>query len=203
MDLSTGPNNGDSPAMSAPNELRRGDLVMDEAGIETLLRRGFCGRLATVGSDGTPYCTSLLYLWMDGRLCMHGTRARGHLRANIEHEPRACFVIDEPGEVFDYGRFECDSTVSYASVVAFGRVTIVDDIAIKLRFFAALMAKYRTAVAPRPKEFFPRIGQIALYQLAIERITGKQIVLPDISGQWPALDRSKTPEAVPPVRSLA
>jgi nitroimidazol reductase NimA-like FMN-containing flavoprotein (pyridoxamine 5'-phosphate oxidase superfamily) len=198
MDLSTRPNNGDSLAMSAPNELRRGDLVMDEAGIEALLLRGFCGRLATVGSDGMPYCTTLLFLWMDGRLYMHGTRARGHLRDNIEHEPRACFVIDEPGEVFDYGRFECDSTVSYASVVAFGRVTIVDDIAIKQRFFAALMAKYRTGGAPRPKGFFPRIEQIALYQLAVDRMTGKQIVLPDMAGQWPALDRSKTPNARPP-----
>ncbi len=114
--------------MSAPNEVRRRDLAMDEAGIEALLQRGFCGRLATVGIDGAPYCTTLLYVWMDGRIHMHGTGARGHLRANIEHEARACFAIDEPGEVFDYGRFECDSTVSYASVVAFGRVTVVDDV---------------------------------------------------------------------------
>jgi nitroimidazol reductase NimA-like FMN-containing flavoprotein (pyridoxamine 5'-phosphate oxidase superfamily) len=184
--------------MSRPNDLRRRDLVMDEAGIEALLQRGFCGRLATVGSAGAPYCTTLLYVWMDGRLHMHGTGARGHLRANIEHEPRACFSIDEPGEVFDYGRFECDSTVSYASVVAFGRVTVVDDTAAKQRFFSALMAKYRTAGAPRPKDFFPLIDQIALYQLAIDRLTGKQIVLPDIAGQWPALDRSKAPNARPP-----
>ena len=171
---------------------------MDTQRAEALLERAFCGRLATVGADGAPYCTTMLYLWMDGAIHMHGTRARGHLRSNIEHESRACFVIDEPGEVFDYGRFECDSTVSYASVVAFGRVTVVDDVAIKQRFFAALMAKYRTAGAPRPKEFFPRIDQIALYRFAIERITGKQIVLPDIAGQWPALDRSKTPNARPP-----
>lgn len=185
--------------MSAPNEVRRRDLAMDEAGIEALLQRGFCGRLATVGIDGAPYCTTLLYVWMDGRIHMHGTGARGHLRANIEHEARACFAIDEPGEVFDYGRFECNSTVSYASVVAFGRVTVVDDVAIKQRFFGALMAKYRIAGAPRPNDFFPRIDQIALYQLAIDRISGKQIVLPDIAGQWPALDRSKTPNARAPV----
>jgi nitroimidazol reductase NimA-like FMN-containing flavoprotein (pyridoxamine 5'-phosphate oxidase superfamily) len=88
--------------------------------------------------------------------------------------------------------------VSYASVVAFGRVTVVDDTAARQRFFSALMAKYRTAGAPRPKDFFPLIDQIALYQLAIDRLTGKQIVLPDIAGQWPALDRSKAPNARPP-----
>lgn len=184
--------------MSGPSDVRRRDLAMDEASAQALLQRGFCGRLATVGADGAPYCTTLLYVWMDGRLHMHGTRARGHLRANIEHEPRVCFAIDEPGQVFDYGRFECDSTVSYASVVAFGRMRVVEETATKQRFFESLMAKYRTSDTTRPKAFFPRIDQITLYALEIDRLTGKEIVLPDISGQWPALDRSKTPEAKPP-----
>jgi nitroimidazol reductase NimA-like FMN-containing flavoprotein (pyridoxamine 5'-phosphate oxidase superfamily) len=170
---------------------------MDTARIEVLLQRGFCGRLATVSSDGAPYCTPMLYVWMDGAVHMHGTRARGHLRSNIDHESRVCFAIDEPGQVFDYGRFECDSTVSYASVVVFGRVRLVEDTATKQRFFDALMAKYRTAPVPRPKSFYPRLDQITLYRLDIERLTGKEIVLPDISGQWPALDRSKTPDARP------
>lgn len=184
--------------MSGPNEIRRRDFVMDEAAALALLRRGFCGRLATVGADGAPYCTTMLYVWMDGRIHLHGTGARGHLRANIEHEPRVCFAIDEPGRIFDYGRFECDSTVSYASVVAFGRVAMVEDGAIKQRFFEAMMAKYRTSGPPRPTGFFPRIDLITLYALAIDRLTGKQIVLPDAAGQWPALDRTKTPNARPP-----
>jgi hypothetical protein len=184
--------------MSGPTDLRRHDLAIDAAHVEALLQRGFCGRLATVGGDGAPYCTTMLYVWMDGAIHLHGTRAKGHLRSNIDHEPRVCFAIDEPGQVFDYGRFECDSTVSYTSVVVFGRVRVVDDAAIKQRFFDAVMAKYRTGGAPRPRSFYPRIDQIALYVLEVERLTGKRIVLPDVSGQWPALDRSKTPDATSP-----
>ena len=71
--------------------------------------RGFAGRLATVSEDGYPYCVPLLYVWADGQVFLHGTSARGHLRRNVEREPRVCFEIDEPDEVFDYGRFECDS----------------------------------------------------------------------------------------------
>jgi len=167
---------------------------MDATRTAALLQRGFCGRLATVSADGMPYCTTMLYVWMAGAVLMHGTRAHGHLRSNIEHEPRACFMIDEPGRVFDYGRFECDSTVSYSSVVLFGRMRIIEDIAVKQHFFDGLMTKYRTAGTPRPKSFYPRIDQITLYGLDIERITGKEIVLPDVSRQWPALDRSKTPD---------
>ena len=183
--------------MSSP-QLRRADRQMSGQDADEMLERGFSGRLATLGEDGYPYCIPLLYVRIDGEIWVHTSSGRGHFRTCVEHAPRICFEIDAPGQVFDYGRFECDSTVSYASVMAFGRVSVVDDAAIKRRFFSALMAKYRTAGAPRPKDFYPRINQIALYRLAIDRITGKQIVLPDIAGQWPALDRSKTPNARPP-----
>ena len=72
-------------------------------------------RLATVGEDGYPYCMPLLYIWMDGEIYVHTGSARGHLRANVEREPRICFEIDEPDQVFDYGRFECDSGLAYQS----------------------------------------------------------------------------------------
>ena len=184
--------------MSGPTPLRRQDLAMDEARTQALLERGFCGRLATVGADGAPYCTTMLYVWMDGRIHLHGARTAGHLRSNIDRETRVCFVVDEPGEVFDYGRFECDSSLSYASLAAFGRIGVIDETATKQRFFEALMAKYRSAETARPKGFFPRLDQIALYGIEIDRLTGKEIVLPGISSQWPAIDRSKTPNARPP-----
>jgi nitroimidazol reductase NimA-like FMN-containing flavoprotein (pyridoxamine 5'-phosphate oxidase superfamily) len=184
--------------MSGPTKMKRQDLVMNEARTQALLMRAFCGRLATVGMDGAPYCTTMLYLWMDGCIFMHGARTTGHLKSNIDHEPRVCLAIDEPGSVFDYGRFECDSGMSYASVLVFGRVRIVEEVAAKQKFFDALMSKYRTAETTRPRSFYPRIDHITLYALEIERLTGKEVVLPDISGQWPALDRTKTPNARPP-----
>ena len=127
--------------MSSP-QIRRADRIMsDERALETLAR-GYSGRLATVSEDGFPYCIPLLYLWMDGEVYLHTTSARGHLRANIEREPRVCFEVDEQEGVFDYGRFECDSGLAYRSVCLFGRIRIVEDRDIKQRFCEALMAKY-------------------------------------------------------------
>src|ERR1700730_10170547 len=97
--------------MSAPPQLRRKDKMMADERAHELLARGFCGRIATVGADGWPYCVPLLYVW-------------------------------EAGQVFDYGRFECDTSVAYRSVVVFGTIRIVEDVAAKTRFFDALMAKY-------------------------------------------------------------
>src|ERR1700704_5498892 len=120
--------------MSGPPQLRRVDkLLSDERTLETL-QRGFCGRLATIGEDGYPYCVPLLYVWMDGELYVHNTRARGHLRANVDRSPRVCFEMDEAGEGFPYGRFESDTALSYRSVVAFGTVRVVEDREEKARF---------------------------------------------------------------------
>ena len=46
-----------------------------------------------------------------------------------------------------------------------------------------------------PKGFFPRIDIIMLYAVTIERMTGKEQVLPPLSEQWPVKDRTKTPNA--------
>ena len=107
--------------MSSAPQLRRAERMMSEEQARQLFQQGFCRRLATVGEDGSPYCVPLLYVVIQGRLYVHNTSDRGHLPANLEHEARVCFEVDEPGEVFNYGRLECDSSVSYRSVIAFGR----------------------------------------------------------------------------------
>lgn len=183
---------------SPPPQVRRTDRVMSEARAKEILARGFCGRLATVGADGFPYCVPLLYVTMDDEIFVHNTAARGHLRSNVEHAGKVCFEIDQPGEVFDYGRFECDSSVEYRSVIVFGQIRIVDDRALKARFCDGLMAKYGKKDNNRPKGFYPRLDQITVYAIKPERITGKELALPAVADQWPAKDMTKSPNAKAP-----
>src|SRR5260370_27064618 len=123
--------------MSGSPQVRRADKLMTEERARDALERGFCGRLATVGEDGWPYCVPLLYVCMDGEIFVHNTRAKGHLRANVDREARVCFEVDEAGEGFAYGGFECDSTVEDRSVIVFGRMRGVEDLATRARLFAA------------------------------------------------------------------
>jgi hypothetical protein len=123
-----------------------------------------------------------------------------HLRTNVDHETRVCFEIDEPGDVFPYGRYECDTSVAYRSVVVFGRIRVVEDCRQKEAFFAALMAKYADPNWERPKNFFPRLDQVTVYVIAVERMTGKETPLPLVENRWPAIDNTKSPNAVPPER---
>jgi len=94
--------------------------------------------------------------------------------------------------------FECDSSAAYRSVILFGRIRIVEDVETKHRFCEALMAKYAKQNWDRPNGFFPRLDQITVYAITVERMTGKETPLPEVSQQWPAVDRTNTPNAVPP-----
>lgn len=184
--------------MDAPSSpIRRTDKAMPEAAAAEVLARGFSGRLATVGPDGWPYIVPLLYVWRDGEIWVHNAGARGHLRVNVDHEARVCFEVDEPGAVFAYGRFECDTSVEYRSVVVFGRIRVVEERHAKVRFFDALMAKYGDPAWRRAAGVYPRLDQITLYSIGVERMTGKETVLPAAAQRWPAADRTKSPDARP------
>ena len=150
-----------------------------------------------MGPDGWPYVVPLLYVWRDGEIWLHSSAVRGHLRDSIDHEARVCFEVDEPGEVFAYGRFECDTSVAYRSVMAFGRIRVVEDRAAKSAFCDALMARYGDARWQRPAGFYPRLDQITVYAIAVERLTGKETTLPASADRWPSADHTKTPHARP------
>lgn len=183
--------------MSNAPQVRRADKLMSDERVREMISRGYSGRLATVGSDGWPYIVPLLYVWMNGEIWVHNTRVRGHFRANVDHEPRVCFELDDPGEVFAYGRYECDTSVAYRSAIVFGRIRVIEDRQQKEVFFDALMAKYGNSSWRRPKSFFPRLDQVTVYALAIERMTGKETPLPSMENQWPTVDNTKSPDAVP------
>jgi len=182
--------------MSSP-QLRRQDRALPEADARSLIERAYCGRLATISADGSPYIVPLLHVLAADEICLHNTAARGHLRSNVKRDARACFEVDEPVEVFDYGRFECDTGLAYSSAIVYGRVRVVDDRAAKSRFFDALLAKYGTGLPGRPKGFYPRLDEVTVYAMTIEALTGKQCALPPVSERWPALDRTKSPNAKP------
>ena len=182
--------------MSTP-QLRRQDRLLEEAEARDLIARAYSGRVASIGADGWPYVLPLLHVFSGDEIGLHNAAVRGHFRLNVEREARVCFEVDEPVKVFDYGRFECDTGLAYRSAIAYGRIRIVDDRAAKAGFFDALLAKYGTGVPGRPKSFYPRLDDVTVYAIAVERITGKYCPLPPLSEQWPALDRTKSPNARP------
>ena len=149
--------------MSSPPQVRRTDRVMTDARVREVLAQGSADVSPPSATTGFPTAFRCFTSPSAMRSCVHNTAARGHLRRNVEHAGKVCFEIDQPGEVFDYGRFECNSSVAYCSVIVFGEIRIVDDRAAKQRFCDALMAKYGKPDNNRPKGFYPRLDLITVY----------------------------------------
>ncbi|MCZ6731691.1 MAG: pyridoxamine 5'-phosphate oxidase family protein [Gammaproteobacteria bacterium] len=184
--------------MSDVPKVRRADKLMSEKRTREMMAQAYSGRWATVGTDGWPYIVPLLYVWMNNEVWVHNTRVRGHLCANVDKGAKVCFEVDDPGEIFPYGRFECDTSVAYRSAVVFGEIRIVEDRGEKKTFFDVFMKKYGDPDWDRPKGFFPRLDQVTVYAITVERMTGKETPLPSAQERWPAVDHSASPDAVAP-----
>lgn len=175
-------------------QLKRQDKAMTQDDAQAFLSRAFCGRTATLGPDGYPYVVPNLFVWLDDQIYLHTAKYKGHFLTNVEHHQQVCFEVDEPGEIYPYGHVECDTSVSYASVVVFGQIRIVEDDAEKVRFYSAFMKKYAPADSwGREQDSFPRVAGTVVYAITPERLTGKRGELPGIEERWPARNDTASP----------
>jgi nitroimidazol reductase NimA-like FMN-containing flavoprotein (pyridoxamine 5'-phosphate oxidase superfamily) len=180
---------------SVRGQLRRADKVMSEAELNAFLDSAFCGRTASVGADGFPYVVPNLFVWHAGEVWLHTVRGNGHFARNVAHDPRVCFEVDEPGEVFAYGHIECDTSVSFRSVILFGRIRLVTDEEQVRAAFTRMMAKYAPADSwGREKDSFPRTAAVNMYAITPESVTGKAGVLPAVENRWPAKNNTLSPQ---------
>jgi nitroimidazol reductase NimA-like FMN-containing flavoprotein (pyridoxamine 5'-phosphate oxidase superfamily) len=179
--------------------VRRQDKAMSRDEVEDFLHQVRLGHFGTVGGDGAPYVVPNLFVFAEGRIWLHTTGdPAGHFRRNVEHAPRTCFEAAEIGQVYPYGEFACDISASYTSVVAFGLVRIEPDPAEKARFFDRFLAKYADPAWQQPAGFYPRLGEVTVYSMSLDEVTGKRGALPPLAEQWPAQNRTRSPGAKPP-----
>ena len=163
--------------MSSPTD-RRGQMhrvnrLMPDEEARAFLRNQKVAHVGTTGHDGWPYVVPLIYIYEGGdRLWVHTGAHGGHFERNIIRQPRACVEVSDMGAVHPGRTYACQSALVYTSVVAFGAVRIVDDIADKTWFFDRVLQKYGDAewvFTPG----YPQIDRIVLYEQTIEVITGK------------------------------
>jgi uncharacterized protein len=181
-------------ALPSRGQLSRADKVMSADEITDFLTSSFCGRTATIGADGYPYVVPNLFVSHDSTVFLCTARRSGHFAANVRNSDRVSFETDESGEVFPYGDIECDTSVSYRSVVLFGRIRVVDREDEAAEFFRRFMSKYAPADSwGREKESFPGLRATTVYAIAPEAITGKHGVLPPVSERWPQKNNTLSP----------
>lgn len=166
-------------------EMRRNDRQMADADAWIFLAGALVGRLGTVSEGDWPYVAPKLFvigvekggpveLGVPGLVFFHTTKAQGHTARNIEQNEKVSFEVDEFGEVFPVGeRDDCETSLTYRSVILFGRCRKIEAAEIKENVFELLMQKYADPAWGRSPGW-SMAGQTAVYSIAVERITGKE-----------------------------
>lgn len=129
------------------------------------------GTLAVLGDDGYPYAVPLSYVYADGKLFFHSALA-GHKVDAIRQCDKASFCVVDADEVHPD-----EFTTYFRSVIAFGRVRIVDDPAEKREAARRLGARYNPDDEPAlQRELDKGLAHMHVVEFSIEHLTGKQAI---------------------------
>lgn len=150
-------------------EMRRSDRRLSEEEALQILKNGEYGVLSTVSEDGMPYGTPISYAYENGKIYMHCTNAGGHKLSNIKKNNKASFTVVGSTELLP-DRFG----TKYLSVIAFGRITILEDDEGKKDAVLAILKKYSADhMQAGIKYMNAEISKINILVLEITEVSGK------------------------------
>ncbi|WP_251213276.1 pyridoxamine 5'-phosphate oxidase family protein [Adlercreutzia murintestinalis] len=113
------------------------ELSLEEA--YAILEAGEYCVISTVDEDGAPYGVPLSYVMLDGKLCIHTTNTHGHKMDDWHRDARVSVAVaTEVEPCFEDTFF----TTRFASVVASGRISPIQDTARIRKVLVALCMKY-------------------------------------------------------------
>lgn len=150
-------------------EMRRfKQQLADEEAVE-ILKRGKTGILAVLGDEGYPYTVPINYVYDDGKIYMHSAKS-GHKVDAIEACDKASFCVIDRDDVVP-----ADYSTLFRSVVAFGRVRIMDEEEAKMAAIRLLGDKYNPGQDEALEvEIARAYSRMHMIELEIEHLTGKQ-----------------------------
>ena len=116
--------------------MRRKKQLLSQEETAAVLARGSSGVLALAGENGYPYAVPLSYVYDGGRLYFHCARS-GHKLDAIRRCEKASFCVIDQDQIVPE-----EYTSYFRSVIAFGRVRILEDEGEKRAAIEKLALKY-------------------------------------------------------------
>ena len=127
--------------VTPPNAQRRREHARDDEWTRDFITHAKIGHIATLWDD-QPFITPTNF-WYDPErheIVFHSNMI-GRIRANSEHHDRVCFEASEFGRWLP-SNVALEFSTQYRSVVAFGRIRVIDDPEEARRALYGLIGKY-------------------------------------------------------------
>ena len=152
-------------------EMRRKRQQLPAEECVGILQRATSGTLALLGDNGYPYAVPISYVYSDGKLYFHSALC-GHKVDAIKNCDKASFCVIDQDNIRPK-----EYTTYFRSVIAFGRIHVVEDNAEKMAAARLLSERYN----PHDKEGFQKeldkgFARMLAICFDIEHLTGKEAI---------------------------
>lgn len=150
-----------------PMRRKRQELAQEES--IAILQKATSGTLALLGDNGYPYAVPISYVYHEGKLYFHSA-VEGHKVDAIRQCDKASFCVIEQDEVHPE-----KYTTFFRSVIAFGKIHIIEDEAEKLQMARMLGNRYNpNQDEALQKELENGLARMLMIRFDIEHLTGKE-----------------------------
>ncbi len=157
--------------MSNFREMRRKRQQLPEEENIEILKKATAGTLALLGDEDYPYAVPISYVYHEGKLYFHSALA-GHKVDAIRSCDKASFCVIEQDDVQPK-----KYTTFFRSVIAFGRIHIIEDEQDKLEAARLLGNRYNpNDDKSLKKELEGGFTRMLMIQFDIEHLTGKEAI---------------------------
>lgn len=151
-------------------EMRRSGQALGKEECVEILKGATHGVLALHGDDDYPYTVPMSYVYANGRLYFHGAKS-GHRFDSVMKDDKASFCVVAMDDVIAE-----KYTTLYKSVVVFGRIRVLTEKDEIVSSADILAKKYYPGDTPqgRRSEIDKEFGRLAMFEMTVEHMTGKQ-----------------------------
>ena len=157
--------------MSEFRDMRRKRQQLSESESIGILQKATSGTLALLGDNGYPYAVPISYVYHEGKLYFHSALS-GHKVDAIRQCDKASFCVIEQDDVQPK-----KYTTFFRSVVAFGRIHIIEDEEVKLSTALMLGNRYNpNDDESLKKEIESGLSRMLMIRFDIEHLTGKEAI---------------------------
>ena len=157
--------------MSEFREMRRKRQQLSDEESVGILQKATSGTLALLGDNGYPYAVPISYVYSGGKLYFHSA-LQGHKVDAIRNCDKASFCVIDNDDVKPH-----EYTTYFRSVIAFGRIHIVEDEAEKLAIVRLLGDRYNpNQDESLQKEIESGLSRMLAIRFDIEHLTGKEAI---------------------------
>ena len=157
--------------MSKFREMRRKRQQLTDEESIGILQKATAGTLALLGDNDYPYAVPISYVYHEGKLYFHSALA-GHKVDAIRKFDKASFCVIEQDDVQPK-----KYTTFFRSVIAFGRIQIIEDETEKLAMARMLGNRYNPNDDDSlKKEIESGLSRMLMIRFDIEHLTGKEAI---------------------------